>query len=210
MEVDRCARCKKPYSVADVEGHGILRARPAAAGGPFVEYRCAHCGRLVELLHHGSGRYARRGQPPPRRAPTQAERTPAWVDALDRDEQARTDREHDGATSTGSQHEASSRQEPASHEHHWGSRSADQTDADLPPIELVIDDNPLSIEEARELLGVETLARKRDVERAFRERSRTCHPDKVAHLDPDFARLAEQKFRRLVRAYEMVLRVSPK
>ena len=39
------------------------------------------------------------------------------------------------------------------------------------------------------------------IDRAFRERSLTCHPDKVAHLDMEFQELAERKFRRLQQAY---------
>ena len=41
-------------------------------------------------------------------------------------------------------------------------------------------------------------------EQAFRERSLTCHPDKVAHLDPEFQQLAEEKFKRLLQAYDLL------
>ena len=39
---------------------------------------------------------------------------------------------------------------------------------------------------------------------AYRERSLACHPDKVAHLDPDFLALAERKFRELKRAHDLL------
>jgi curved DNA-binding protein CbpA len=43
------------------------------------------------------------------------------------------------------------------------------------------------------------------IERAYRERSLKCHPDKVAHLDGEFQALAEEKFKRLREAYEILV-----
>jgi DnaJ like chaperone protein len=63
--------------------------------------------------------------------------------------------------------------------------------------------------EAYELLGVPVTATREDVERAFRGRSLTCHPDKVAHLDEDFRELAERKFKRLVEAYRTLNEILP-
>ena len=40
------------------------------------------------------------------------------------------------------------------------------------------------IQRALELLGVGPSASHEEIRRAFRARSKTCHPDKVAHLDP--------------------------
>jgi DnaJ like chaperone protein len=57
---------------------------------------------------------------------------------------------------------------------------------------------------ALELLGVGPTAARREIERAFREKSRRCHPDKVAHLDPEFQALAERKFKRLKSAYDLL------
>jgi len=59
--------------------------------------------------------------------------------------------------------------------------------------------------EAREVLGVPPDAGRAAVEAAYRERALTCHPDKVAHLDADFVRLAEWKFRRLQAARDVLL-----
>jgi len=58
--------------------------------------------------------------------------------------------------------------------------------------------------EALELLGIRASAEASEIDRAFRELSLTCHPDKVAHLDMDFQDLAERKFKRLLRAYEIL------
>jgi len=58
--------------------------------------------------------------------------------------------------------------------------------------------------EALALLGCKPTAGTEEIERAFRERSLMCHPDKVAHLDEDFQVLAESKFKRLRKAFEIL------
>jgi DnaJ like chaperone protein len=58
---------------------------------------------------------------------------------------------------------------------------------------------------AASILGVEPDATAAEVERVFRERALLCHPDKVAHLDPEFVVLAERKFRRLQDAKDLLL-----
>jgi DnaJ like chaperone protein len=62
-----------------------------------------------------------------------------------------------------------------------------------------------SLLEAFEVLGLPVTASRDEVERAFRSRSLTCHPDKVAHLDEEFRVLAERKFKRLVEAHQLVV-----
>jgi curved DNA-binding protein CbpA len=54
-------------------------------------------------------------------------------------------------------------------------------------------------------LGVVPTARREEIDAAFRAKALQCHPDKVAHLDPDFRVLAEQKFRGLLAAYEALV-----
>jgi curved DNA-binding protein CbpA len=65
-------------------------------------------------------------------------------------------------------------------------------------------DDELTIAEAMEILGISPAADRKTIDAAYRERSLQCHPDKVAHLDPDFRALAERKFKRLRAAYEML------
>jgi DnaJ-domain-containing protein 1 len=74
----------------------------------------------------------------------------------------------------------------------------------LPPEAPASDETPLDALAALEVLGLGPTADAESIERAFRERSRTCHPDKVAHLDAEFQALAERKFRRLRAAYELL------
>jgi DnaJ-domain-containing protein 1 len=63
----------------------------------------------------------------------------------------------------------------------------------------------MGLEEALAILGVAPGDDRETIEHAYRERSRTCHPDKVAHLDAEFVALAERKFRRLQQAYELLV-----
>lgn len=62
----------------------------------------------------------------------------------------------------------------------------------------------MTVPRALEILDLSPTSRHEDIEQAYREKSRTCHPDKVAHLDSDFQTLAEQKFKRLRQAYEIL------
>ena len=61
------------------------------------------------------------------------------------------------------------------------------------------------VAQAMELLGVGPGASAEEIRHAFRERSKTCHPDKVAHLDEDFQALAHTKFQRLRAAFELLV-----
>jgi DnaJ-domain-containing protein 1 len=77
---------------------------------------------------------------------------------------------------------------------------------DTPPTDAAEDDvGPLDVLRAMALLGVPASADRSAIQRAFRERSLTCHPDKVAHLDPEFQALAERKFKRLRQAYDLLI-----
>lgn len=180
MEVGTCTGCGLPYSAADVAGVGILRARPEALGGPRVEYRCPRCARVEVLVPHGSGRYAPPGKQPPEQVPPEARR-PAWV-GEPRPESA------------------AARDEPPE------PRSAERP---APPPGSTPGSAPgdlrLTVERALDLLGVSRTASREDIERAYRLKSLACHPDKVAHLDPDLQRLAEEKFKRLQEACRLLL-----
>jgi hypothetical protein len=182
MPSSACPTCATPYTPAEVVGVGILRARPAKDGGPLVEYRCAGCDRILTLVPHGEGRYAPPGVPPPDSVP-ESERLPAWVRA--------------GRPAPPPRPAASSAAEPAS--------------GTGPPVTPVPpgDGAAPTLLEAYELLGLSLTATREQAERAFRERSLTCHPDKVAHLDDDFRALAERKFKRLVAAFRLVEEVLP-
>lgn len=187
MDLGTCPACHRPYTAADVAGLGILRARPAPQGGPVVEYRCAGCGRVIVLVPHGEGRYAPPGAPPPSTVPVEARR-PAWVD---RDGQPR----RRPAPAPPTQPPATGPAAPA---------PPRSPGPEVPPAPPADAERAPTLWEALELLRVAPTASREELERAYRTRSLGCHPDKVAHLDPEFQALAERKFKRLRAAYELL------
>ncbi|MDJ0665733.1 MAG: DnaJ domain-containing protein [Desulfobacterales bacterium] len=56
------------------------------------------------------------------------------------------------------------------------------------------------------VLGVAPGASQDDIRRAYRRLAAQYHPDKVAHLGADLRQLAEQKFKAIQAAYEMLKR----
>jgi hypothetical protein len=184
MASGRCPSCSRDYTAGEVQGLGILRPRAEEKGGPFLEFRCPGCDRVMRLLPHGHGRYAPPGEPPPPEASAE-EMRPPWVgrSAGPPGPDHATPEPETAAAQTSSRRQA----EPA--------RPARDRPPPPPP-------RPSSIEEAREALGVGPAATREEVARAFRERSLGCHPDKVAHLDAEIQALAEERFRRLREAYE--------
>lgn len=54
------------------------------------------------------------------------------------------------------------------------------------------------------ILGIAKGATDDEVRKAYRRMAMKCHPDKVAHLGPEFQRDAEAKFRRVNEAYERI------
>lgn len=191
MDLGYCTACQSPYSTSDVAGLGILRARPAAQGGPLVEYRCSTCGRVNVLVPHGEGRYAPPGVPPPSTVPAEARR-PSWVGS---DGQPRRRTPSGDAGGAGAAGPAPAKESPAP-------PPARPAQPPRPPEPAR--DAPLGLAEALEVLGVPPTVSPEELERAYRVRSLACHPDKVAHLDPEFQALAERKFKRLRAAYELL------
>ncbi len=182
-----CPTCARPYTVSELSGFGILRGRPPAQGGPLMEFTCPGCRKVLLLIPHGDGRYAPPGEPPPP-APSAEDRLPPWLKERRR-----------GAQEAPSEPEAAEPEEPK--------------EAPPPPApevheveepEATEEEGPIGLREALEVLGVEPGADTPAIEQAFRERSRTCHPDKVAHLDTEFQELAEWKFKRLRQALDLL------
>jgi len=190
MEIGLCPRCGTPYTSSEITGFGILRARHARQGGPRVEYDCQGCGTLIRLVPHGEGRYALPGEPPPAAVP-QAARMPPWMrsgQAAGKPPRQADDKESSGPKGRPAAGNPAPEPEPEP--------------LRVPPPEEEV----LTAADALALLGLAPAADAKAIERAFRERSLTCHPDKVAHLDREFQELAERKFRRLQRAYDLLSR----
>ena len=191
MELGRCPTCATPYTAGAVAGLGILRARPATEGGPRLEYRCTVCQRVLTLVPHGEGRYAPPGDPPPPPVPAE-ERLPPWV-----------------RTAAGATTSASATAAGPARERPRPAPAPEAGNGSGPSAASSLAQSPLGPLEACELLGVRVTTGREELERAFRSRSLTCHPDKVAHLDPEFQALAERKFKRLVEAYRLLTDMHP-
>ena len=63
-----------------------------------------------------------------------------------------------------------------------------------------------SADNPHRVLGVEPGANQEEIRRAYRRLANQYHPDKVAHLGADLRHLAEQKFKAIQAAYEMLKR----
>lgn len=149
-----------------------------------MEFHCQGCGRLLRLIPHGEGRYALPGEPPPQ-AVTQDDRRPHWLNEVPETPPGTPPAPVEEAPET--------RGDPPP------PREAPQPAGDVP-------EAPATDAEAWSILGLEVGASEAEVDKAFQIRSKTCHPDKVAHLDTEFQELAERKFRRLRAAYERLRR----
>lgn len=57
-----------------------------------------------------------------------------------------------------------------------------------------------------EILGIPTDADRRKIHEAYRELANQYHPDKVAHLGEEFQKLAEERFKEIQQAYDMLTR----
>src|SRR5262245_12974722 len=194
MDVGRCRSCGRPFTSGEVTGVGILRARPRELGGPIVEFTCPTCRVVTPLVPHGQGRYAPPGQPPPP-TPTEEERRVPWRRGT---ATAPADVGGERSTTSSSATHAESAAPAA--------RARVEAAASEPPAEALdsMTTDELSLEEALTILGVARGASVETIEQAFHRLALTCHPDKVAHLDPDFAVLAAKKFRRLQAARELL------
>ncbi len=198
MEIGTCPRCTRPYTASELAGFGILRPRSAAAGGPLLEFICPDCRKKLRLIPHGDGRYALPGKPPPEFVPVE-ERRPPWVAAEPQGAEAPQD---PGAPPQPPEDipRPPPAREPAAREPAARKPAAGESTPD----DGRSSDGRLTVAKALEILGCAASASKDEIDRAFRERSRTCHPDKVAHLDDEFQALAESKFKRLRAAYDLL------
>ena len=60
------------------------------------------------------------------------------------------------------------------------------------------------IKTPHEVLGVSSAASKKEIHRAYLKLANQYHPDKVAHLGPEFQELADKKFKEIQQAYQSI------
>ena len=61
-----------------------------------------------------------------------------------------------------------------------------------------------------EVLEIEPDATKAEIRRAYRTLANRYHPDKTAHLGPEFQALAEEKFKEIQQAYDILIKGAGK
>lgn len=61
-----------------------------------------------------------------------------------------------------------------------------------------------SIKDPYEILGIEKDASKQKIKEAYRKMAGKYHPDKVVHLGKEFQEIAEERFKEIQKAYEML------
>jgi hypothetical protein len=192
MDHGRCRRCGRPFEAGELVGLGVLRARPEAKGGPYLEFQCPECRLVLRLIPHGEGRYAYPGEAPPP-APPEADRRPPWQ--RDRKEPPPEPMPRVAPVP------------PAA----TASRAAEAPPRPPPPApnkgrtEARASDGPMTVARALAILGVSAGADEAAIDRAYRERALRTHPDKAAHLDEEIQALAERRFKELQEARRLLL-----
>ena len=64
--------------------------------------------------------------------------------------------------------------------------------------------NESKLDTAYKILGIPNSSSKEEVKKAFRKLSKEYHPDRVAHLGPEYTKIAEEKFVKMKAAYDLV------
>jgi hypothetical protein len=89
---------------------------------------------------------------------------------------------------------------------HWQGHEDHKDEAKAPPV-IEKDDAQLDQEACLRLLGLKPGFSKQTLKKAYNERVKMNHPDKVPpHLDMEFRELAERKTKRINQAYELLKR----
>ena len=144
---------------------GSCARAPESEGGPLVEFACPRCGVRMRLIPHGQGRYALPGRAArPRRSPGRSARPRGSAASRPRPP-GEPPRLPPGAASPGAA---------------AGSRAGTRRRPPTPPPPAApaqdAEEAPLTVPVALEILGVEPTAARREIERAFREKSQTLPP----------------------------------
>jgi curved DNA-binding protein CbpA len=75
-------------------------------------------------------------------------------------------------------------------------------DEEPPPVVDLSDAS--AVLDAYGVLGLPLSAKPDDVKRRYRQLSKKCHPDLVADMDEEIRRVAEERFREITEAYELI------
>ena len=202
-----CWFCGKEIEDARIEAEGHLVPRKTSNGGPLWLVPCPRCETENGAERNAAGEFLLLPSVDPGISgwvaalfdgPRTALRARARVWWRENDERRRRFHAARSTPRRPSTRDRPAREEPAREEPAEGPPPAEEPPPAPPPSDVA------SLLDHYRTLGLPLTATADDLATAFRSLSRKCHPDKVAHLDEEFQQLAERKFRRLRRAYELL------
>ncbi len=209
--VPSCWFCEAVIAADDIHEFGYLSPRSADEGGPLWLFGCPSCGHDVGAERNAMGDFLlvpieRLGFAGRLACVFDREKLMlrAHARAWHRENAERRDAFH--------AIEAPRRNEETDHPTSARPKSRTSEAPPPPPRDEPRDPpqqphhaEPSSFDEAYRRLGLDPTADQASVAEAFRELSKRCHPDKVAHLDADFQELAHRKFKALKDAYDELM-----
>lgn len=191
----RCWFCREGAAASEVLTLAVLVPRTAAEGGPALLFRCRHCD--VDCLVEKNAEQDVLLSPPlvsqfpsPTLKGEVLYAARKWIT-----DYAESRRRFLASRGPGVSPEPTPGRRPPAEE-------AEQPESP-PAVDLT---GVTSVIEAYDVLGLDLTASAEDVRSRYREAARKCHPDRVADLDEEIRNVAERKFRRLSKAYEVVMK----
>lgn len=204
-----CWACGTVPTAEDISHQAVLHPRTAAEGGPWTGMACGSCGAEGVLVEADGEAPV---LAPPEAAGVESPAVAVLLDGRRARDLRRRAREWMERWAAGLADLRAGRRAPRPPRPAPPPPGGSRRPTREPPPPLARPPRrpsvalPRTPEEAREILGIAAGADRKEVDDAFRRRSRKCHPDLVAHLDEDFQRLAHEKFLRLKRAQEILNR----
>ena len=198
----RCWHCEKETAASEVLLLAVLVPRTASDGGPGLLFRCRRCD-VDGLVERNAAGEVLLSPPLVLRFPSATLVGDAlyaarkWIA-----EHGENRRQFLAARSVSraNEPEPDAATPPASGAEPTAIRE------DAPEPDTAVDlTGVTSILEAYEILCLPLTASAETVRERYHELARKCHPDRVADLDREIRLLAERKFRRLTRAYELAM-----
>jgi len=193
----RCWHCEAEVLEDAIEYESVLVPRTAERGGPLYLYRCAGCGVDSVVERNAAGE---RLLSPPHLAGVRSSTVrgkAVWAArkwAAEHRDERREFLSRPGPARPEIEPPPPGREPPPPPE-------SDPEEAPPPGVDL---SDASTVLEAYAVLGLPLSAKADDVKRRYRQLSKRCHPDLVAEMDDEIRRVAEERFREITEAYELI------